>query len=117
MADKHNTLFIGAKGLLLCGFDSWKLFPEEAFVDVKAPPSTIERSPGFHREWLNACRGGAPASCHFDYSGPLTEAVLLANIAYRIHGDFAWDGAAMKSSRDEANVLLKRGYRDGWRVA
>jgi hypothetical protein len=91
MADKHNTLFIGAKGLLLCGFDSWKLFPEEAFVDVKAPPSTIERSPGFHREWLNACRGGAPASCHFDYAGPLTEAVLLANIAYRIRGDFEVD--------------------------
>ena len=117
LADKHNTLFVGTKGLLLCGFGPWKRLSEEAFADVKAPPSTIEPSPGFHREWLNACRGGVPASCHFDYAGPLTEAVLLANIAYRIQGDFAWDGAALKSSRDDANALLDRGYRDGWRIA
>ncbi len=83
---------------------------------MKAPPSTIDPSPGFHREWLNAYRGGALASCNFDYVGPLTEAVPLANIAYPIHGEFAWDGAAMKSSRDHLKDLLERPYREGWRI-
>jgi hypothetical protein len=116
LADKHNTLFIGSEGLLLCGFGAWKLLPAGVFADVSEPPRTLDASPGFHREWLNACRGEARASCHFDYAGPLTEAVLLANIAYRVQGDFAWDGDALRSSRADANALLTREYRTGWTV-
>ena len=116
LADKHNTLFIGSEGLLLCGFGAWKLLPAGVFADVSEPPRTLDASPGFHREWLNACRGEARASCHFDYAGPLPEAVLLANIAYRVQGDFAWDGDALRSSRADANALLTREYRTGWTV-
>jgi hypothetical protein len=42
--------------------------------------------------------------------------VLLANIAYRVQGEFDWDAAAMKSSRDDVNSMLRRQYRLGWEV-
>jgi len=115
-AEKKNTLFIGTEGMLLCGFDDWKLLPGEKFAAVKAPPQTLAPSQGFRREWVDACRGGTPATCNFDYSGPLAESVLLANIAYRVRGEFAWDAAAMKSDRADANALLRRDYRKGWEV-
>lgn len=114
---KHkNTLFVGTEGMLLCGFNSWALLPEQKFADVKEPPQTLAPSPGFHQEWIAACRGGTPATCNFDYTGPLSESVLLANIAYRVQGEFDWDAAAMKSSRDDVNGMLRREYRQGWEV-
>jgi hypothetical protein len=42
--------------------------------------------------------------------------VLLANIAYRVQGEFAWDAAAMQSDRADVNALLRRAYRKGWEV-
>jgi len=111
-----NTLFIGTEGMLLCGFDGWRLLPAERFADVRKPPQTLPPSPGFYREWFDACRGGPAATCHFGYAGPLAESVLLANIAYRIQGDFAWDAAALTSGRDDVDRLLRREYRPGWAV-
>ena len=113
---KKNTLFIGTEGMLLCGFDDWRILPEAKYAEVKRPPQALTPSPGFRQEWVDACRGGQPATCNFEYSGPLAESVLLANIAYRVQGDFAWDAAAMKSDRDDVNALLRREYRNGWRV-
>ena len=80
---------------------------------TKAPRS-LPPTPGFYPEGIGARRGGAPASCNYDITGPLSEAVLLANIAYRVQGEFAWDAAAMKSSRDDVNGMLRREYRKGW---
>lgn len=111
-----NTLFIGSQGILACGFDKWKLLPEDTFTEFKGPEPAMPPSPGFHKEWIEACRGGTPASCNFDYSGPMSESVLLANIAYRIQGEFDWDAAALKASRDDATALLRRAYRKGWEV-
>jgi len=115
-AKNRNTLFIGSEGMLLCGFGTWTLLPEEKFAEVKEPPQTLPPSPGFHREWLDACRGGPPATCHFDYTGPLTESVLLANIAYRVQGEFDWDAATLTSGRPDVDRLLRREYRPGWDV-
>jgi len=42
--------------------------------------------------------------------------VLLANIAYRVQGEFDWDAAAMKSGRADVDALLQREYRQGWEV-
>jgi predicted dehydrogenase len=109
-----NTLFIGSEGVLACGFDKWQLLPEEKFAGFEGPDPGMPPSPGFHKEWIEACRGGTPASCNFDYSGPMTESVLLANIAYRIQGEFDWDAADLKTSRDDATAFLRREYRKGW---
>jgi len=115
-ARDKNTLFIGTDGMLLCGFDGWQLLPAERFGHVTKPPQTLAPSPGFHREWLDACRGGPAATCHFGYAGPLAESVLLANIAYRVRGEFTWDAEALRSDRADVDALLRREVRPGWRV-
>jgi hypothetical protein len=42
--------------------------------------------------------------------------VLLANIAYRVRGEFTWDAAALRSDRADVDALLRREVRPGWRV-
>lgn len=111
-----NNLFIGTKGMLLCGFGKHKLLPEENFKMAKTP-STFTKSPGFHQEWFDAIRGGAPATCNFNYSGPMAESVLLANIAYRVQGTFGWDGPSMKAlGNPGVEKYLREEYRKGWEV-
>ena len=113
-----NNLFIGEKGMLLAGFSRVALLPEEDFKDYKAPEPFIPKSPGFHREWLDACRGGKPATCHFDYSGPMTETVLLGNAAFRAgSGGFDWDAKKLQAKgNDKAQGYIRREYRRGWEV-
>ena len=118
MSDRGmNTLFIGAEGMLLTGFSKYKLYPEEKFAEFKPPARTIEKSPGFYKEWFAACRGGAPATCDFHYSGPLSETVLLGNVAYRGNGSFEWNAAELTASGNE-NVAqyIRPDFREGWKV-
>jgi predicted dehydrogenase len=120
-AQGMNNLFVGSEGMLLCGFDRWKLLPEDRFTGYKAPDPTIPKSPGFHKEWLDACRGGKPATCAFDYSGPLTETGLLGNVAFRAAeggaGGFDWDAKNLKpTGSSKAEQYLKSPYRKGWEV-
>ncbi|MEO1997109.1 MAG: Gfo/Idh/MocA family oxidoreductase, partial [Planctomycetaceae bacterium] len=115
---QQNTLFVGSEGMLLCGFGSRKLYPQEKFQDFKAPDRSLADSPGFHREWISACHGGPPATCEFGYSGPLTETVLLGNTAYRAGGGFDWDHENMVARGNaKADPLLRPTYRKGWEVA
>ena len=112
----NNTLFIGEKGMLVCGFNKLLLLPEDKFQGFQAPDQFIPDSPGFHREWINACKGGEPATCNFDYSGPLAETVLLGNVAYRA-GNFEWDSENLKAKGNEkAQALIRETYRSGWAV-
>lgn len=114
-AKGNNTLFIGTQGMLLCGFGQRALYPQEKFADYESPARTIPDSPGFHREWIQACGGGPAATCHFDYSGPLSEAVLLGNVAYRAGGEFQWDAAQLKTlGSDTAQSYIQTEYRPGW---
>lgn len=112
---KGNNIFIGDKGTLIAGFDTFTLLPADKFADFKLPAPTIPKSPGFHTEWLNACRGGQPATCEFGYSGPLSETVLLGNVAYRA-GAFDWDHKTLTASTAKAQSLIKPPYRKGWEV-
>ena len=112
----NNTLFIGDKGMLLCGFNQRTLLPEDDFQDFTTPDPFIPDSPGFHKEWIDACKGGKPATCHFDYSGPMTETVLLGNVAFRSLGVFDWDSKNLKSSNQIAQRMIKEDYAKGWEV-
>ena len=88
------------------------------------PPQKLPRSPGHHQEWINACKGQGPAGSHFDWAGPLTEAVLLGNVALRpqlrerlTQTNLNWDSARMAFSNiPEANRFLRREYRKGWEI-
>lgn len=110
-----NNLFIGSDGMLLCGFGAYKLLPEEKHKDVQPDQSKLYQSPGFYNEWFNACKGSEPASCNFDYSGPMAEMVLLGNVAYRAGGGFDWNHENLKAGgNDKANDLLRDEFRKGW---
>ncbi|MBN1588504.1 MAG: Gfo/Idh/MocA family oxidoreductase [Pirellulales bacterium] len=112
-----GVLFVGSEGMLLCDFKKRKLYPEKKFADFEPPPRSIPDSPGFHQEWINACKGGPPATCNFDYSGPLAETVTLGNVAYRVGHEFAWDAAQMQApGSDDVQPWLSEPYREGWEI-
>ena len=79
------------------------------------PAPFIPTSIGHHQEWLQACKTGEPTTCNFDYSGALSEAVLLGNVAYRVGKKIEWNGQEMKAKNcPEAEQYLRRDYRKGW---
>jgi len=89
--------------------------------DFKSTPESLPRPPGFernhHQEWLDACKGGRKALSNFDYSGPLTEAVLLGNVALRAGRKILWDAGSLKvTNMPEANQYIRTEYREGWKV-
>ena len=81
-------------------------------------PGTIPESIGHHAEWLHACKTGAPTTCHFGYSGRLTEANHLGNVAYRAGKRIEWDAKNMRiPNAPDAERFLRREYRAGWKLA
>ena len=112
-----NTMFVGSKGVLLCGFGKRELLVDGKIVKPPATKKTVIDSPGFHKEWFAACKGGIKATCHFGYSGPLTETVLLGNAAYRAGGGFQWDAENLQAKgNSKAERYLKSHFRKGWEV-
>ena len=110
-----GVLFMGEKGMLLADYTRKVLLPEAQFADFKAPAPTIPNSIGHHKEWLVACKTGGPTTCNFDYSGALTEAVLLGAVAYKSGKKIDWDGKALKAANNpEADQLVRGSYRAGW---
>jgi predicted dehydrogenase len=110
-----GCLFIGDRGMLLSDYGKHVLLPEKEFADYQRPAATIPRSPGHHEEWLQACKTGAPTSADFVYSGWLTEANHLGNVAYRCGQKIEWDAARLKATNvPEADRFIRREYRSGW---
>jgi predicted dehydrogenase len=126
MGDEDGgVLFIGDKGKLMCGCygASPRLIPETRMKEYKLPPKTLERvpdgNPGHEKDWIRACKEGykgKPASSNFDYSGPLSETVLMGNLAVRFpYRQLLWDGANMEITNDkDANAYVRQPYREGW---
>ena len=109
------VLFIGQKGTLISDYGRHVLLPESQFADFKRPEPTIPKSIGHHREWIEACKTGGPTTCNFGYSGPLTEAALLAGVSYRIGEKIRWDAESLEAAGcPEADPYLHRQYRAGW---
>ncbi len=109
--------FKGTKGSMFADYGGYRLFPEEQYKEFKAPAPTIAASVGHHQEWINACKTGSPTLCNFDYSGALTESVLLGMVAFRAGQKLEWDGATMTvKNSEQAQGLLKQEYRAGWEM-
>ncbi|HEY5911239.1 MAG TPA: Gfo/Idh/MocA family oxidoreductase [Verrucomicrobiae bacterium] len=112
-----GCLFIGSKGMILADYGKHVLLPEKEFAGFQRPAPTIPRSPGHHAEWLRACKTGKPASADFEYSGWLTEANHLGNVAYRAGKKLIWDAGSLKASNaPEADRFIRREYRAGWKL-
>jgi len=111
----NAVLFIGSNGMLIADYGRHQLLPEDKFADFERPKPFIPDSIGHHREWVQACKTGGPTTCNFDYSGALTEAALLCNVALRTGKKIVWDAKNLKAiGCPEADVLIRREYRKGW---
>lgn len=112
-----GVMFVGSEGKMFADYSSYKLFPKEKFAAFEPPAPTIPNSIGHHAEWIKACKDGSETTCNFDYSGALSETILLGCVAYRTGETIEWDAAALKSTNSEAaNALITKEYREGWEV-
>lgn len=113
-----GCVFIGERGHLLADYGRHLLLPEEKFKDFKRPEPFLPVSPGQQAEWLLACKTGATPSCNFEYSGALTEANHLGNVAYRLGKRIEWDPVQLRCpNAPDAERYLRREYREGWKLA
>jgi hypothetical protein len=90
-----------------------KLFPEEKFADFAIVP---EAARDHYVSWALACLGEDTATSNFDYSGPLTETVLLGTVAIRNPGAaLNWNAEKMElTGAQGAQAMLTKAYRSGW---
>ncbi|MCP3929081.1 MAG: Gfo/Idh/MocA family oxidoreductase [Bacteroidetes bacterium] len=144
----NGAIMIGTKGIMTCGVygltpqvylnSGEKLeMPEDYRTDN---PNEKMREYGHQVSWTQACKAGFGSKEHkaltssFDYSGPLTETVLMGNLAIRSYSllddskqskgrqfmgrkKLLWDGENMKITNfDEANQFVSRKYRKGWKL-
>lgn len=114
----NGVMFIGSEGMMYADYGNYRLFPSEKFTGFQPPKPTIPRSIGHHAEWIKACKDGSPTTCNFDYSGALTESVLLGNVAYRTGQALEWDAQRLVATNaPAAERYLRKEYRPGWEVA
>lgn len=116
MLPGQGSLFIGAKGLLLLPHIAMPvLLPEEQFQGFEMPGLEAENH---YHQFVEAVMGNGKTTTSFDYSGPLTEAVLLGPLATRFpQTTLQWNSAKLKfTNSPEANNHVRTRYRDGWKV-
>jgi len=116
----NGILLIGDKGTIMGGgwSGSPRLIPETKMREYGKPPRTLPRSPGHHRNWLDACKGGPKACSDFSYGARLTEFVLLGDVAIRAKKKILWDGPNMKATNaPEAQAFVQERYRPGFDLA
>jgi predicted dehydrogenase len=112
-----GILFIGDRGMLAADYGRRQLLPQDQFRDLAAPEPRIPDSIGHWNEWVQACRTGSPTTCNFDYSGALTETVLLGIVAYRSGEKLTWDAEQLQvSNSSRAEEFLNKSYRSGFEV-
>jgi len=139
----NGMLFIGSKGKMMAGTytENPQLLPTSRTNEVNVP-KTLARVPGgaggHYAQWVEAAIAGKPddVSSPFKLAGPLTEALLMANLSIRGHNiqkprtdgkqgfiypgeniKLVWDNDNMRVTNfDEVNQFVKREYRDGWKV-
>lgn len=111
-----GSMIVGEEGtIIIPHVGPPQLYPLEKFKDYPKPE--LEPKNHYH-EFVEAALGHGQCGCHFDYAGPLAEAVLLANVADRFPGrTLEWDAKRLRFTNSaDANKYLRRPYRRGWKV-
>ncbi|MFB3922445.1 MAG: Gfo/Idh/MocA family protein [Terriglobia bacterium] len=118
--ENEGLIFVGDNGSILCRFHGSRptLLPESRMKDFKEPAKTLPRSPGHYREWLDACKGGkAKPGANFEFSGVVTEALLLGNVAVRAGETLKWDRQSLKTTNSTAaDKFISPERRKGWEI-
>lgn len=116
--EDEGLLFVGDHGKILCDFHGGhpQLIPESRMNSYKQPPKTLPRSPGNEREWLDACKGSkVKPGGNFEFSGLVTETLLLGNVASRTGHKLNWDRSNLKVPNSEAaQKFVSPERRKGW---
>ncbi len=145
----NGVIMVGKKGIMTCDVYGQipKLFLKNGDViemeeNYPTKNNLVDLPEYGHQvHWTNACKAGFGSKEHqaltssFDYAGPLTETVLMGNLAIRsyqlgkpnpnrqgryIHEGrvrMRWDGQKMKiTNYAPANEFVSRTYRDGWEL-
>ena len=114
-----GCVIVGEKGKLFSPDD----YGAEFFVttDIAQPEVKFTESPGHFVEWVEAIKGGKPAMSNFpDYAGPLTETILLGNLAVWAadQGEgkkIEWDAKNLVATNaPEVMHIVKPTYRAGY---
>ena len=112
-----GSLLIGEKGSLYAPGD----YAQKGlnWIGIDKPKVEFKRSPGHFVEYVNAIKGGEPAMSNFpDYATPLTETVLLGNLAVWADGKkVIWDAEKCTSSNmPELESIVRPTYRKGYEL-
>ncbi len=119
-----GALIIGENGKLFAPGD----YCENGFKILggpTAPEVEFEESPGHFQEFARAIKGGPAARSNFaDYSGPLTETILLGNLAVWAAPEagspgkkIEWDSKNLKATNaPEVDVVVTPTYREGYKL-
>jgi predicted dehydrogenase len=113
----QGSIYLGEKGVLYAPYlDPPVLLPADKFHDFKLPDVG---GSDHYLQFVDACRGNGKTSAPFDYSGPLTESVLLGCLATRFpKTTLEWNAKTLEvTNLSEANGFVRRTYRKGWEVA
>ena len=112
----QGSHFVGTKGSMLLPHSFLpSLFPQASFADYQMPVVTANNH---YFQFAEAVKGNGATSTSFDYSGPLSEAVLLGSLATRFpQTTLEWDtDALLFKGNKAASAFLQRKYRKGWKV-
>lgn len=113
-----GTYWIGETGSIFKNYRGGNpvVMPEDKFAADKYP--TDYQPQNHYHDWVDGVIDGRKACDDFSHGGPLTEAVLVGAMADRVAGEWLhWnrDTQVFLNSK-EATSLVKRSYRDGWKV-
>ncbi|MEC9092182.1 MAG: Gfo/Idh/MocA family oxidoreductase [Planctomycetota bacterium] len=109
---KNGVLFVGEKGNVFVGFpEPAEIFPRADFANFKMPQN---RDDNHYQQWTEAIKGNGKTSCPFSFAGPMTEAVLLGNVAYRSGEFLQWDPRRLETGSGKADKFVARKYRKDW---
>jgi predicted dehydrogenase len=147
----NGVIMMGEKGIMICGMygDNPKIYLNTGEIITMPEENEQDKARialpahGHHHDWVEACKAGFGSKEHkaltssFDISGPLTETVLMGNLAirsYALRGEkvqvgkrtrfsypgrkkLLWDGENMRITNfEEANQFVGREYRKGWQL-
>lgn len=110
-----GSIFVGTEGtMVLPHINRPLLYPDAKYVDFSFPDIPGENH---YFKFVDSCLGLAKTTAGFDYSGPLTEVVLLGALASRFpQTTLAWNSAGLSFSEQEPNRFVGRKYRSGWKT-
>ncbi len=124
----YNLIMAGTKGHLGTSGrgEGVGLLPGKRWAEFKLPEPYLQRSPGAStgsnhsahcRDWIRACKGGAPACSNFSISSKFTEWLVSGSAAPHVEGRLVWDQerGEFKGSV-EANKWVKPAFRKGWEI-